>query len=139
MEGTLAWPECPVVYLLGDELGNYKIGHTEKFKQRAQNYKTHSVVNFWLEHYIPCPDKTERLRLEALLHTRFSGKRVEGRKEFFRLSAEDIRWIKKTWPRREPVQELATNLRLPFPEENSVTSNPLLMSLRTRSPRAGFE
>lgn len=76
------------VYILGSELGIYKIGRTKNVELRMKQlegipFKTELI------HTIPCEDDT---KFEAELHERYKSKRKTG--EWFELSKKDIEELK---------------------------------------------
>lgn len=77
------------VYLLKSSTGHYKIGRTANPKNRL---KTFGVKLPFETEFIALIESENMFALEAELHERYAGKRVNG--EWFDLSREDIEYIK---------------------------------------------
>lgn len=77
------------VYLLQSPTGTYKIGRT---KNPADRMHTFSVKLPFEVEYVCVIPTDDRFTLERTLHRKFKAQRVNG--EFFRLSPEDVEYIK---------------------------------------------
>lgn len=73
-----------------DVTGYCKIGKTNKPADRIGHFDTMLPFNVNVLHIMPSKDCTA---LETMLHRRFADKRVRG--EWFKLTADDIAWIKQ--------------------------------------------
>ncbi len=83
-------PTPGYVYVLhAPESQRYKIGRTKDLKNRTQMIGLQLPFAVELIHHIECQDY---LQAEAVLHSRYSNKRING--EWFALDPQDIEAIK---------------------------------------------
>jgi hypothetical protein len=83
-------PRFGFIYLLGSEMGWYKIGLTKNLPARMKSFGLKLPFTVELLHYFPTDDT---LKAENELHSLFANKRVNG--EWFSLDPKDIETIKK--------------------------------------------
>lgn len=83
------------VYLIGTPEGEYKIGWSISPEKRIEQVTAPSRGKKELIHVIRCAEAT---KVESILHQVFKNKRITS--EWFRLTPEDITWIKSIyeWP-----------------------------------------
>lgn len=80
------------VYIIRDidVTGFYKIGKTNQPSRRLNEFVAQYPFRFMVTHIIVCRDMTA---VETLLHRHFADKRARG--EWFSLTPDDVRWIKR--------------------------------------------
>ncbi len=83
-------PRSGYVYLVLADTGEYKIGYSSDVEKRIKVFSTQPPFDYTLTHTFPVDDM---YGAEAILHTRFSQKRIKG--EWFSLNDEDVKTIKQ--------------------------------------------
>ncbi len=104
------------VYIITDTYGNYKIGKTGNPLSRLLSLQL-GLPYFEIVHYIYCRNMHDR---EKELHERYKDKKI--RNEWFKLTAEDIEYIKTIGNDTEHINQYEITLKYD-PEKDYIVND----------------